>query len=153
MILNTQNFGLGVWDGEVLPRLLRLDQIIEQEQAIAYTLTNLDSLFRQKYPGYRPITDWSREYDLWTRTTLDAERLTAQLQKGALIYVEGRLRTRSFTEADSTAQVRTEIHSQRAVPLRGRRDLGGRRGPAASWPRPGVPRRCGSSRAFFDVGA
>ena len=49
-----------------------------------------------------------------------AERLTAQLQKGALIYVEGRLRTRSFTDADSTAQVRTEIHSQRAVPLRGR---------------------------------
>jgi len=49
-----------------------------------------------------------------------AERLTAQLQKGALIYVEGRLRTRSFTDADSTAQVRTEIHSQRAVPLRSR---------------------------------
>ena len=48
-----------------------------------------------------------------------AKRLTAQLQKGALIYVEGRLRTRSFTDADSTAQVGTEIHSQRAVPLRG----------------------------------
>ena len=71
MILNTQNFGRGVWDGEALPRLLRLGQIIEQEQAIAYTLSDLDGLSRQKYPGYRPITDWSREYDLWTRTTLD----------------------------------------------------------------------------------
>jgi type IV secretion system protein TrbJ len=76
MILNTQNFGRGVWDGEALPRLLRLGQIIEQEQAIAYTLANLDGLFRQKYPGYRPITDWSREYDLWTRTTLDTLRGT-----------------------------------------------------------------------------
>ena len=49
-----------------------------------------------------------------------AERLTAQLHKGALVYVEGRLRTRSFTDADNTAQVRTEIHSQRAMPLRDR---------------------------------
>jgi single-strand DNA-binding protein len=49
-----------------------------------------------------------------------AERLTAQLQKGALIYVEGRLRTRSFTDADSTAQVRTEIHSQRTALLKSR---------------------------------
>ena len=42
----------------------------------ACSLTNLDGLFRQKYRGYRPITDWSREYDLWTRTTLDALRGT-----------------------------------------------------------------------------
>ena len=42
MILNTQNFGRRVWNGEALPRLLRLGQIIEQEQAIAYTLANLD---------------------------------------------------------------------------------------------------------------
>jgi single-strand DNA-binding protein len=49
-----------------------------------------------------------------------AERLTAQLQKGAQVYVEGRLRTRSFTDADSTAQVRTEIHAQRAMALRAR---------------------------------
>lgn len=46
-----------------------------------------------------------------------AERLTAQLHKGASVYVEGRLRTRSFTDADNTAQVRTEIHAQRAIAL------------------------------------
>jgi single-strand DNA-binding protein len=49
-----------------------------------------------------------------------AERLTEQLRKGAQVYVEGRLRTRSFTDADNTAQVRTEIHAQRALPLRAR---------------------------------
>jgi P-type conjugative transfer protein TrbJ len=76
MLLNTRNFGRGVWDTDALPRLLRLGQIIEQEQAIAYTLANLDALFRQRYPGYRPITDWSREYDVWTRTTLDTLRGT-----------------------------------------------------------------------------
>ena len=65
---------------------------------------------RQRRTEWHPVVVWGPS----------AERLTAQLQKGALIYVEGRLRTRSFTDADSTAQVRTEIHSQRAVPLRGR---------------------------------
>lgn len=74
MIQNTQSFGRGVWDGEALPRLIRLGQIIEQEQAIAYTMANVDGLFRQRYPGYRPVTDWSREYDSWTRTTLDTLR-------------------------------------------------------------------------------
>jgi type IV secretion system protein TrbJ len=71
MIQNTQNYGRGVWDTEAQPRLLRLGQMIEQEQAIAYTMVNVDGLFRQRYPGYRPVADWSREYDSWTRTTLD----------------------------------------------------------------------------------
>ena len=74
MVKNTQNYGRGVWDTETLPRLLRLGQVIEQEQAIAYTMTNVDGLFRQRYPGYRPVADWSREYDAWTRTTLDTLR-------------------------------------------------------------------------------
>jgi len=74
MIKNTQNLGRGVWDTEALPRLLRLGQIIEQEQSIAYTMANADGLFRQRYPGYRSVTEWSREYDSWTRTTLDTLR-------------------------------------------------------------------------------
>jgi single-strand DNA-binding protein len=61
-------------------------------------------------------TEWHRVV-VWGAP---AERLTAQLQKGAQVYVEGRLRTRSFTDADNTAQVRTEIHAQRAMPLRNR---------------------------------
>jgi P-type conjugative transfer protein TrbJ len=74
MIQNTQNYGRGVWDTEAQPRLLRLGQVIEQEQAIAYTMVNVDGVFRQRYPGYRPVADWSREYDSWTRTTLDTLR-------------------------------------------------------------------------------
>lgn len=74
MIQNTQNLGRGVWDNDALPRLLRLGQIIEQEQAVVYTMANVDGLFRQRYPGYRPVAEWSREYDSWTRTTLDTLR-------------------------------------------------------------------------------
>jgi P-type conjugative transfer protein TrbJ len=76
MIQNTMNYPEGLWDREALPRLLRLGRIIEQEQALSYTLGNVDSLFRQRFPGYRPVTDWAREYDSWTRTTLDTLRGT-----------------------------------------------------------------------------
>ena len=96
MIQNTQNFGRGVWDAEALPRLLRLGQIIQQEQAIAYSMANIDGLFRQRYPGYRPVTDWSREYDSWTRTTLDTLR-------GVLGSV--RLHTEDFATEQARVQV------------------------------------------------
>src|SRR5437016_7400050 len=76
MVQNTRNYGRGVWDTEALPRLVRLGRVIDQEQAIAYSMANVDALFRQRYPGYRPVTDWSREYDAWTRTTLDTLRGT-----------------------------------------------------------------------------
>src|SRR6185369_11992564 len=46
LIQNTTNYPEGLWDGEALPRLLRLGQIIQQEQALSYTLGNVDSLFR-----------------------------------------------------------------------------------------------------------
>src|SRR5262249_17805951 len=74
LIQNTTSFPEGIWDREALPRLLRLGQIIEQEQALAYTLSNVDSLFRERFPGYRSATDWTREYERWTRTTLDTLR-------------------------------------------------------------------------------
>ena len=76
LIQNTTNYPEGIWDREALPRLLRLGRIIEQEQTLAYTLSNVDGLFRERYPGYRPVTDWAREYDSWTRTTLDTLRGT-----------------------------------------------------------------------------
>ncbi len=61
-------------------------------------------------------TEWHRVVVWGPR----AERLAEQLGKGNLVYVEGRLRTRGFTGADSTEQVRTEIHAQRVMSLRSR---------------------------------
>jgi single-strand DNA-binding protein len=49
-----------------------------------------------------------------------AERIAEQLHKGTLVYVEGRLRTRTFTNADNVEEMRTEIHSQRLMPLKSR---------------------------------
>jgi P-type conjugative transfer protein TrbJ len=73
LVQNTVGYA-GVWDQEALPRLLRLGQIIEQEQAIAYAMAGMDRVFKERYPGYKPVTDWSAAYDQWTRTTLDTLR-------------------------------------------------------------------------------
>src|SRR3989441_4335145 len=40
MIQNTRNYGRSIWDTEALPRLVRLGQVIDQEQAIAYSMAN-----------------------------------------------------------------------------------------------------------------
>jgi P-type conjugative transfer protein TrbJ len=73
LVQNTRGYA-GVWDREALPRLLRLGQIIEQEQALAYAMVGMDRVFKERYPGYKPMTDWAAAYDRWTRTTLDTLR-------------------------------------------------------------------------------
>ena len=75
MVQNTARWA-GTWDAEALPRLRRLGQIIEQEQAIAYQMAGIDAEFRRRFPGYRPVTDWGREYELWVRTAMDTLRGT-----------------------------------------------------------------------------
>ena len=75
MVQNTTRLA-GLWDAEARPRLQRLGQIIEQEQAIAYQMARIDAEFRRRFPGYRPVTDWGREYELWTRTAMDTLRGT-----------------------------------------------------------------------------
>jgi single-strand DNA-binding protein len=65
-------------------------------------------------------TEWHRVVVWGPR----AER-TAHLRKGTPVYVEGRLRTRTFTNADNVEQMRTEIHSQRLMSLRSRTEREG----------------------------
>src|SRR3989449_100877 len=72
-VQNTSPYS-GVWDQEALPRLNRLGQIIEQEQAIAYSMAGVGGGLRESYPGDRPGTHWAAAYDQWTRTTLHTLR-------------------------------------------------------------------------------
>src|SRR2546422_11592808 len=37
-------------------------------------MAGMDRVVRERYPGYRPATDWPAVYDQWTRTTLDTLR-------------------------------------------------------------------------------
>jgi P-type conjugative transfer protein TrbJ len=58
------------WE-QALPLLNQLGAALNQGQAMAYNLENLDAIFRQKFPGYTPYQDWHTAYGTWTSTTLD----------------------------------------------------------------------------------
>jgi P-type conjugative transfer protein TrbJ len=108
MVQNTRTIG-GVWDQEALPRLARLGQIIEQEQAIAYAMAGMDQIFRDRYPGYRPVTDWSTAYDKWTRTTLDTLRGTmAAVRLHADDFADEQRRIQTLTALSDSAEGRMQ---------------------------------------------
>ena len=94
MIQNTENFPAGVWNSQALPRLLELGDTIQQGQAVAYTMADIDGAFRSRWPGYVPPEDFNASYDLWTRSTLDTIRgvlRSTQLQAEDFLTEETRL--------------------------------------------------------------
>ena len=108
LVQNTRSYA-GVWDREALPNLVRLGQIIEQEQAIAYAMAGMDRVFRDKYPGYRPITDWATAYDQWTRTTLDTLRGTlAAVRLHADDFADEQRRVQTLTALSDSAEGRMQ---------------------------------------------
>jgi len=108
LVQNTRAYA-GVWDREALPSLVRLGQVIEQEQAIAYAMAGLDRVFRDKYPGYRPITDWPAAYNQWTRTTLDTLRGTlAAARLHADDFADEQRRVQTLTALGDSAEGRMQ---------------------------------------------
>jgi P-type conjugative transfer protein TrbJ len=108
LVQNTRSYA-GVWDQEALPRLMRLGQIIEQEQAIAYAMAGMDRVFRERYPGYRPITDWAAAYDQWTRTTLDTMRGTlAAVRLHSDDFADEQRRIQTLTALSDSAEGRMQ---------------------------------------------
>jgi P-type conjugative transfer protein TrbJ len=108
LVQNTRSYS-GVWDQEALPRLMRLGQIIEQEQAIAYAMAGMDRVFRDRYPGYKPITDWAAAYDQWTRTTLDTLRGSlAAVRLHADDFADEQRRIQTLTALSDSAEGRMQ---------------------------------------------
>jgi len=108
MVQNTSTYN-GVWDQEALPRLNRLGQIIEQEQAIAYAMAGMERVFRERYPGYRPLTDWATAYDQWTRTTLDTLRGTlSAVRLHADDFADEQRRIQTLTSLSDSAEGRMQ---------------------------------------------
>jgi P-type conjugative transfer protein TrbJ len=108
MVQNTRSVG-GVWDQQALPRLIQLGQVIDQEQAVAYAMTGMDRVFRERYPGYRPVTDWAAAYDQWTRTTLDTLRGSlAAVRLHADDFADEQRRIQTLTALSDSAEGRMQ---------------------------------------------
>ena len=71
MIRNTKNLSPQRF-GQIQGDVNALAQIVQGGQALAYSLGNLDQLFRKTYPGYgRNPTVYYMNYQKWSQTTLD----------------------------------------------------------------------------------
>jgi P-type conjugative transfer protein TrbJ len=73
MVTNTLNVPNQIWqnaDG----LLQQLVGVVNQGQALAFSATNINSLFQQKYPGYTPPQDFGAAYQNINETTLDSVR-------------------------------------------------------------------------------
>ena len=60
--------------GGIAQDIESLDRIVMGGQALAYSLGNLDALFAETFPGYKPPTQYFREYNKWATTALDTTR-------------------------------------------------------------------------------
>lgn len=69
---NTNKLSDQQWDN-AQQAIAQLSQAMQQGQALAYTMANVDSQFKQTFPGYHaPATnDYSQNYQGWITTTQD----------------------------------------------------------------------------------
>ncbi len=71
MLRNTKHLSPQTF-GQIQADMSALAQIVQGGQALAYSLGNLDQVFRQTYPGYGTNpTVYYRNYQKWSQTTLD----------------------------------------------------------------------------------
>ena len=71
MLRNTKNIPNQRF-GSIQADINALAQIVQGGQALAYSLGNLDQLFRSTYPGYgRTPTVYYLDYQRWSQTSLD----------------------------------------------------------------------------------
>ncbi len=104
-------------------------------------------VFKDKEGQRKEQTEWHTVV-VWGK---QAENCSQYLSKGRQVYVEGRLRTRSWDDKEGKKQYKTEIVAQTVQFLSGG---GGERRAGGGGPRPSAPDRGGSSsdEAPEDIG-
>ena len=71
MLRNTKNLSPQTF-GQIQADINALGQIVQGGRALAYSLGNLDQLFRSTYPGYSTNSGvYYTNYQRWSQTTLD----------------------------------------------------------------------------------
>lgn len=117
-----------------------------QGTAIANVSLATSETWKDKATGEkREATEWHRIvfYDRL------AEVVGQYAKKGALIFVQGSLKTRKWTDKDGVEKYTTEIQAREMKLLGGRSDDGGQRA-AAPAPAPAARQQGGGNQGGFD---
>lgn len=73
MLKQGQAIARGEWS-QINGLLDQLADVMQEGDAMAYSMGDLDQLFKKTFPGYKPASDWGSEYETWTRQGLDTIR-------------------------------------------------------------------------------
>lgn len=94
---------------------------LESGTAVATFSLATNETYTDKSGERRTITEWHNVV-LWRGLAEIAEKY---LRKGSLIYLEGKLRTRSWEDQDKNTRYTTEVVADNMTMLGGRNDGGG----------------------------
>lgn len=78
---------------------------LENGTAVATTAIATNEVYRDKENNWQTITDW-HNLVLWRNL---AERAENQLKKGRKVYLEGKLKSRKYTDQSGTERYITEV--------------------------------------------
>jgi len=74
-LLDMAKHGITITDqlfGTVASDITNLNKIVQTGQSLSYTMSNLDSSFQLRFPGYSPSTNYGQSYQTWSQTSLDS---------------------------------------------------------------------------------
>jgi single-strand DNA-binding protein len=115
------------------------------------SLTNISVATSDRYKD--KATGEMKETTEWHRITFFgklAEIAGQYLKKGSQVYVEGKLRTRKYTDQAGVEKYSTEIVADSMQMLGGKMDSSGGSAPSASKERPGITSSASSSLGQMD---
>ncbi|MEI7427748.1 MAG: single-stranded DNA-binding protein [Betaproteobacteria bacterium] len=115
------------------------------------SLTNISVATSDRYKD--KATGEMKETTEWHRITFFgklAEIAGQYLRKGSQVYVEGKLRTRKYTDQAGVEKYSTEIVADSMQMLGGKMDSGGGSAPSASKERPEITSSASSSLGQMD---
>ncbi len=73
MLQNTESLAPDQWKSAA-SSLQQLADIVQQGDGIAYSMKNLDSAFKNRFPGYQSSNDMGGSYETWSNSSLDSIR-------------------------------------------------------------------------------
>lgn len=109
-----------IWSA-VQQDIMGVVNVVKQGKALAFSLSNIGDVFKAKFPGYKPTTDFVTEYKKWSETLRDTIKGTleaAQLQSQQFSTEEGVLQQlRSMSQSNQGRMQALQTGNQIAVEM------------------------------------
>jgi type IV secretion system protein TrbJ len=119
MLQNTSSLPSNVWN-DARGTLDQLSNVVQSGQSIAYSMKNMDSTFRSRFPGYKVVgADPQKSYEEWSTTSLDSIRgaMNAANMQSNDFQDEGEAIERLKQQADSSQGQKSALDAANRIAI------------------------------------